>query len=434
VSLDGGSATFANRNAGAGKTVTLTGATLAGTDAGNYTLTSVDTTQADITALAITGQFTAANKTYDGTTAASVLTRSLTGVVSGDSVSLTGGTATFGNKNVGVGKTVTLTGATLAGADAGNYTLSSVATTTAEVTRLGITGSFDSANKIYDGNTSAAATNRSLTGVLGTDDVHLTGGSASFDDKNVGPGKTVTLFAAGLSGTDAGNYLLTSIATTTADITRLGITGSFTAADKVWDNTTTATITSRSLMGTISGDTVSLAGGTASFADSSVGTWTVTGTLFTLAGADAGNYSLLSVGTTTATITTAFRIQGFFQPAEMTPLSTVRSYNSVKGGQTVPLKFRVYSLSNMEITSVIGLSTKVSSVDCTSGAVDPSLLPTDATGATSLRYTDGQFIFNWDVPKAAGKCYRVTVVTQDGSTVMSGATGTSIQEAYFRSK
>ena len=37
------------------------------------------------------------------------------------SSTLTGGTATFDNKNVGTGKTVTLTGATLTGADAGNY-------------------------------------------------------------------------------------------------------------------------------------------------------------------------------------------------------------------------------------------------------------------------------------------------------------------------
>ena len=49
-------------------------------------------------------------------------------------VSLTGGTATFADKNVGNGKTVTLTGATLSGRDAGNYILDSVATTTANIT------------------------------------------------------------------------------------------------------------------------------------------------------------------------------------------------------------------------------------------------------------------------------------------------------------
>ena len=56
-------------------------------------------------------------------------------MVGGDTVSLAGGTATFDNKNVGTGKTVTLTGATLTGADAGNYTLTSVGTTQPRTSR-----------------------------------------------------------------------------------------------------------------------------------------------------------------------------------------------------------------------------------------------------------------------------------------------------------
>ena len=54
---------------------------------------------------------------YDGNTSATVLTRTLNNTVSGDVVSLVGGTATFDTKSVGLGKTVTLTGATLSGAD-----------------------------------------------------------------------------------------------------------------------------------------------------------------------------------------------------------------------------------------------------------------------------------------------------------------------------
>jgi len=75
--------------------VTLTGASLSGADAGNYILDSVATTTANITALHITGTFTAQNKIYDGNASATVLTRSLIGAISGDVVSLTGGTAAF---------------------------------------------------------------------------------------------------------------------------------------------------------------------------------------------------------------------------------------------------------------------------------------------------------------------------------------------------
>jgi hypothetical protein len=95
VSLTGGTATFADKNVGAGKTVTLAGATLSGSASGNYTLTSVATDQADITALDITGDFTAANKIYDGNAVAGVVTRTLAGAIAGDAVSLIGGTAAF---------------------------------------------------------------------------------------------------------------------------------------------------------------------------------------------------------------------------------------------------------------------------------------------------------------------------------------------------
>src|SRR6266496_2372710 len=81
----------------------------------------------------LTGSFTASDKVFDNTTAATVLTRSLSGVVPGDSVTLTGGTATFNTAAVGTGKTVTLTGATLTGTDAYKYELTSVNTTTADI-------------------------------------------------------------------------------------------------------------------------------------------------------------------------------------------------------------------------------------------------------------------------------------------------------------
>src|SRR5206468_12821609 len=133
----------------------------------------------------------AAGKVYDRTDAATVLTRSLVGVIAGDTVSLTDGTATFTDRNVGTGKVVTLTGATLSGTDAGNYELDSVATTTADITPLHITGSFTANNKVYDATNSATVATRSLTGVISPDAVSLNGGTATFSDKNVGNGKTV---------------------------------------------------------------------------------------------------------------------------------------------------------------------------------------------------------------------------------------------------
>lgn len=385
VSLTGGTATFSDKNVGAGKTVSLADAALDGTDRGNYSLSSVATTTATISRLDITGSFTASNKVYDGNTAAAVTSRTPNGVLDTDQVTLLNGTASFNTKDVASGKTVTASNMTLGGAQAGNYNLTTVNTTTADVTlrqvtvtaaanqnkvygtdldptlaytvtsgslvagesfsgalarvggstvgNYGITlGSLSlgtnydlglapgatfaitakplvpailASNKVYNNNTTADISSRTLTGIVGQDDVTLTGGSATFADKNVGTAKEVTASGLVLSGNTANNYTLsTTTVKTKADITALGITGAFTASNKIYNGQVNSTIASRTLAGVLSGDAVTLSGGTATFADANVGTGkSVTGTGFTLMGAQSGNYSLASVTSTTADIT-----------------------------------------------------------------------------------------------------------------------------------
>ncbi|MDP2761147.1 MAG: YDG domain-containing protein, partial [Sideroxyarcus sp.] len=237
-----GTASYLDKSVGNGKTVNVVGIALAGTDAGNYTVNSTATTTADITAKAITGSITADNKVYNATNAAAILTRTLTGVLGSDAVSYSGGAASFDTKNVDTGKTVTGSGLILAGADAGNYTVNSSATTTADITAKAITGSITAANKTYDANDVAAISSRTLSGVLGSDVVSYSGGAASFNTKNVGAGKTVTGTGLVLAGADAGNYPVHSSATSTADITAKAITGRMTADNKFYNATDAATI------------------------------------------------------------------------------------------------------------------------------------------------------------------------------------------------
>ncbi|MFK8812498.1 YDG domain-containing protein, partial [Escherichia coli] len=57
---------------------------------------------------------TVANKVYDATTTATVSNPgTLAGLVGAETLTVTTGSATFADKNVGVGKTVTITGYTL---------------------------------------------------------------------------------------------------------------------------------------------------------------------------------------------------------------------------------------------------------------------------------------------------------------------------------
>jgi hypothetical protein len=241
-SLTGLSQSFASKNVlGTNASTLNANYTLSDGNGGNNYAVTLATAAGTITPLGITGSITAANKTYDATTAATITSRTLSGAILGDTVSYSGGTATFDTKDVGTGKAVTGTGLGLAGTDAGNYTVNSTATTLANITALGITGSITgsitAANKTYDGTTAATITSRTLAGVLGTDVVSYTGGTATFDTRNVGTGKTVTGTGLGLTGASAGNYTVNSTATTTANITPLasvawtgGVTGNWSQA------------------------------------------------------------------------------------------------------------------------------------------------------------------------------------------------------------
>ena len=96
----------------------------------------------------------AASKVYDGTTAATV-TLSDNRVI-GDDLTASYTTALFANKNVGNAKTVNVSGISVTGTDAGNYTINTTATTTADITPISLTVAGTAAdNKVYDGTTAA---------------------------------------------------------------------------------------------------------------------------------------------------------------------------------------------------------------------------------------------------------------------------------------
>ena len=136
VSLNGAGASsaFGDPNVGTGKPVPCNGYTLSGADAGNYTLT-VNPTTANITPKPVVGACTAADKDFDGTTAATVTGTSVTGVIGAQNVGLGGGSATFNNPDPGVDKPVDCKNFVLTGTDKGNYILVSVADTDATIRR-----------------------------------------------------------------------------------------------------------------------------------------------------------------------------------------------------------------------------------------------------------------------------------------------------------
>jgi hypothetical protein len=125
----------------------------------------------------------------------------------------------------------------------------------------------------------------------------------------------------------------------------------------------------------------------------------------------AGNSKAASRAYTVASWTAA----GFYHPVDMNGV-----VNIVKGGATVPLKFEVFS-GPTELTSTTVVDTfKQAVVPCAGGAPTDEVEVT-TTGGTTLRYdtAGGQFVQNWQTPKAAGACYTITLTLDDGSKLIA---------------
>jgi filamentous hemagglutinin family protein len=320
----GGTGVFAaGKNVGTGLTINVTTGLLGGADALNYLLTNTAaTTTANITPLTVAATYTGGTRVYDGNTAAPVL-GTITGLIAGDTVSLTE-TAVFtgaGAKNAGINKPVSISGVALQGGDAGNYLLGgSTSATTASITPkplgvIGLTG-VSAVDRSYDG-TNVVAVNVGTTGtvtvnpadIVGTDSVSITAPSSGATtgtmlDKNVGSAKPVAVAGLTLTGADAGNYSVATTSGVTVNITPRNLTASFAGQNKVYDGTDAATVLGSST-DVLGGDTVLIGASGVFAAGKNAGSGLlVTFSTAALTGADALNYLLVNpAGSTTADIT-----------------------------------------------------------------------------------------------------------------------------------
>ena len=316
----GGSFAFADKNAGTGnKTVSTSGVTVNdGNSGNNYNVTYADNTASTITPKALTYTTTAANKVYDSNTTASATVSGLAGFVGLETVSVTANSATFNTKDVLTANTVTVNSATLAngsnGGLASNYAVLAGGSATAQITPRSIVyQTVTAANKIYDGNSTAAASVSNPRGLVGTETLTVTT-DAVFDSKDVAlTAKRVYFNSAtlgnGANGGLASNYDYFSVNTYGyASITPKALTFTTTAANKVYDGSTTASATVSGLAGFVGLETVSVMANSASFNTKDVLTAnTVTVNSATLAngsnGGLASNYAVPAGGSAMAQIT-----------------------------------------------------------------------------------------------------------------------------------
>jgi len=227
LSTNGFTATFASAGVANGIGVTVSGLTLTGAGATNYTLTQPAGLTANIMrkGVTITSGITANNKVYDGTKTATISSNNvvLNGVVAGDApnvrLSTNGYAANFASTNIGTGIAVTVTGLTLTGAGATNYTLTQPVGLTANITAVGvvmITSGINANNKVLrrDNNATISSNNVILYGVRAGDaaTVRLStnGYTATFTSAGAANGIGVTISGLTLTGAGATNYTLTN--------------------------------------------------------------------------------------------------------------------------------------------------------------------------------------------------------------------------------
>jgi hypothetical protein len=516
LSTNGYVANFVSPNVGTGIGVTVSGLTLTGSAAGNYTLSQPTGLSNNITALGVTisSGITANGKPYDGTTTATLSSNNvvLAGILAGDvsnvKLSTNGYVANFVSPNVGTGIGVTVSGLTLTGSAAGNYTLSQPTGLSNNITALGVTiSSGITANgKPYDGTTTAtlSSNNVVLAGILAGDvsNVKLStnGYVANFVSPNVGTGIGVTVSGLTLTGSAAGNYTLsqptglsaniasrtvtvltvpspviTSVGLTNGivtiawnsvpggmyrvqynnnlngttwsnlspDVVATGLTATQTnfvgslpqqfyrilvlnpgliANNKIYDGTTTATLSSNNvvLAGVLAGDTANVTlstnGYVANFASPNVGTGigvTVSG--LTLTGSAAGNYTLsqpvgLSASITPAVLTVSAVNQNMTYGLSIPPLTA--SYSGFVNGEDTNVLSGAPSLSVSATTNslpgtytiTVGPGT-LFAVDYTFTFINGILTVVAVPELNGLALNGSQFVFSW--PTVTGQSYQL---------------------------
>jgi filamentous hemagglutinin family protein len=338
------SGVMADKNAGTAKPVAVTGLALGGADAGNYSVVDASNATVDIATRAVaTSGITAVNRVYDGSTQVALNTGSvaLAGVIDGDVVGVVSANArgAMADKNAGTAKPVTVTGVSLNGADAANYSVADASQATVDIAARAVTSQGIAAvNRAYDGSTAVAlnAGTASLDGVLAGDAVGLdiTNASGTMADRHVGSAKPVTVAGVALSGPDAANYSLSDASRPSVDITQLALAaGGIRAIDRSYDGTVAVGLDSSAagfVSAPVAGDAVTLVTTLAqgSMADKNAGTAkpvAITG--LALSGADAGNYSVVDASGAKVNIA----------PLSLVPLGIVPLNRVEDGTNVVPL-------------------------------------------------------------------------------------------------
>jgi hypothetical protein len=263
----------------------------------NYKLFN-NTTTANIYQRFLNPIFVGNNKSYDGTTNATIA-YTLSGAVSGDSISLNYDSSFFVSSNVGNNILININNITYTGIDSTNYFIDGSSNFTyANITAANnlLTVTFYTQGKVYDGNNSVTVT-YSLSGILPNDRQFVDISNIYiplYRDVNVGTYVPIDITNILLYGSQAYNYNVPSTISITGPITKRYVYA--TGNDKIYDATTVATLTLSNL---INSDEIIYY---ANFNNKNVGTNKLVTISNVITGTSGGNYQFFN-NSTSASIT-----------------------------------------------------------------------------------------------------------------------------------
>ena len=325
ASFTGGLTTIATSSSNVGSFSIIAG-TVAAT--GNYTIGTYNVGTLTVNPALLTITANSASKTYGTTLTFAGTAFTDSGLVNSNTVSSVTLTSTGAPATATVGSSpYAIVPSTATGSGLSDYTIS-YANGMLTVTPKILTASITAANKVYNGTTIATATNQPLSGLVNSDSVSLTHGTAVFATKNVGTALTVQDTGLSLTGSSAGNYQLASTtATTTANITPLALTITAVANAKIYDATTTAAATPKITSGSLQGtDTANF---TESYASKNVRTNLVLTPSGTVNDGNSGkNYAYTFTTVSTGAITQA--------SLKLTAVTNTKVYDGTKTAAAIP--------------------------------------------------------------------------------------------------
>jgi O-glycosyl hydrolase len=334
---------YTTKDVGTGKILTPAGSINDGNSGNNYAITFVNNTAGAITARVLTVTAVGVDKVYDGTTDATVTLND--NRTAGDVFTDSYGSASFSDRNVGVGKSASVSGINIVGADAGNYSFNTTAGATANITAQALTVMAAANSKTYDGGTNAAAVPTITLGSVQSGD--SAGFTEAYDTANVGVNLILTPAGTVSDGNSGSNYLYTFVASSNGTISAATLTYTANTASMIYG--AAVPVLGGSVNGFVGGDTQgnattgALIFTTPATSSSAAGSYPIDGSGLT---ANNGNYTFAqAAGNATALsilplVTPAFVGQGITVGGGTCQLSF-----SAQPGQT----YRVLATSDLRL-------------------------------------------------------------------------------------